>query len=126
MAHKYDRGDLLVHGVANYFWGLFVGSIEGSIGSLAVPTSARMINDSLDDNIDAALEKDGDTLNKLGIAMYHGTRLVTRVGIHATMMYQMVNDLGDGHGVSAGLLIVPNVISAGYELYRCGRSVESQ
>ncbi len=117
---KYSRPDLIVNGVLSYALGLIIGSVEGVLGSLAVPTSLRGINNRLDKDIDDIFKKSTkkNIPRKVGNLVYHSTRLVTRVGMHATAMYKMVEDLSDKGDISYGLLVIPNLINLGYEIYR--------
>ena len=120
---KYSRIELLLNAGIGHVFGAFIGTIEGVIGSLAVPTSIRHINDNLDENIDETFgnSKKRTVGDKLENLTYHYTRLATRLGTHGTAMYKMVEDIANGGDMSYGLLAIPNLISAGYEIYRFAR-----
>ena len=120
---KYSRLGLLFNAGIGHFFGGIVGTIEGTIGSLAVPTSVRMINDNLDGNLYESFgnSKERTVEDKIEKLTYHYTRLATRLGAHGTFMYKMVEDIANGGDMNYGLLAIPNLISAGYEIYRFGK-----
>jgi len=117
---KYSRMDLILNGGFGYLFGTIIGTLEGGLGSLAVPTSLRLINDKLDKYLDCLIKnnKKEHISWKVGEISYQATRLLTRVGIHGTTMYKMVEDIADKGDLSYGLLVIPNLISLGYEIYR--------
>ncbi len=125
---KYPRADLIVDGAWGYIAGFVVGSIQGVIGSFAVPTSVRMMNDSLDDTLDDVLNgRRGSIAERYCNLAYHATRLPVRISAHATALYAAAaniaevvqqRDIGE---LDKGWLLLPNLMSLGYEFYRLRR-----
>lgn len=122
---KYSHIELLKSAAVGYVSGTVVGAAEALAGSLAVPTSIRCMNDSLDENIDEMFHDKSfqngavrTVYDKVGNAANHYARLTTRLGSHGFVVYKMCEDVINGGDMSFGYLALPNVVSAGYEIYR--------
>src|SRR3989344_3198419 len=101
MSAKYSRATLIVSGGIGTLFGTIVGGIEGIIGSLAIPTSIRLINDGLDRNIRDSFA-DGSVYDRFYSAAYHYPRLTGRVGILVTASSKIIEDLVNGKDVTYG------------------------
>ncbi|MDO8741021.1 MAG: hypothetical protein Q7J54_05620 [Candidatus Woesearchaeota archaeon] len=121
---KYSRGDLILAGGIGGIGGLVMGYIEGTIGNLAIPTSLRCINDKLDENLDSILRDDIDRDDRIMNLFYHATRLPIRLYAHATLLYKAFANIAevinkqDINELDSAVLLIPSIISLGYEIYR--------
>lgn len=117
---NYSRIKLLSKAGVGHICGLVDGALQGAIGSLAVPTSLRKINDNLDPNINAVFRGSDkvSVYDKLEHLASYSTLLPTRLGVHGAAMYKMGEDIinvANGGDPSYALLAIPNLVSLGYE-----------
>lgn len=124
---KYSRSRLLGNVGAGMFLGGLSGIIDGIIGSLSVPSSVRKINNELDESLEDYFEKNEMNIyNKVGSVTGFCVDLLTKSGIQGIAMYRMIEDIVNGGDISYGLLAIPNLISAGYELRRHLKKEDSE
>ncbi|RME31319.1 hypothetical protein D6789_03205 [Candidatus Woesearchaeota archaeon] len=106
--------------------GQITGTIEGVVGSLAVPTSLRCINERIDDTyVDRCFSQNKSIEERIGNFAYLATKLPIRVGMHLITMYQAVENVasvislkGSIDDIDVGWLLVPNLVSLAYEVGR--------
>ncbi len=118
MGNKYSCAGLVAHAAFGHFLGFFVGSIEGVVGSVAVPTSACMSYDNLGGDVDGVFAGKQDVYERVSTFTYHYSRLPTRFSWHLGVLYKIGEDIANRGDAGIGLLAVPIVISAGYEVHR--------
>ena len=115
----YSRFALISSVVVGSVTGGLVGTIEGIVGGLAIPTSVRMIDDQLDETINYSFGRNENSVyDKIARLTYNYARLTTRLGIHAAVFYRMMEDLHEGGEIVNLGYVISNLISAGYEIGR--------
>lgn len=101
--------------------GTLHGTLDGLIGSPAIPTSTRVTFQDLEKNIDEVASCD-DCAEGIGKFTHLYSRLVSHCGVHVTLLVKAIEDLGNGGDITYALILVPNAINAVYEVNRLFRN----
>jgi hypothetical protein len=140
----YSKVGLGASALLGYVTGSVMGSIGGSIRSLAIPTSVRSYIGNIDTRLrhifarpinDSRMSNDSDRIvlatlpdsmyDKVRASVHESTAFLVGAGTHVAAVTVMVNGLTQAEELGslvAGLLLAStNAISAGHEVWRAGR-----